>query len=65
MDAEKTTKTNETEGTPATVPESSGFIMRGDGTTFIIGLHFSETSKDTLEDKVKKLIRKDVESDNF
>lgn len=65
MDTEMMTRTNESAGIPATVPESSGFIMRGDGTTFIIGLHFSETSKDTLEDKVKKLIRKDVESDNF
>lgn len=33
--------------------------------TFVIGLHFSETSKDTLQDKVKKLIKKDVEDGNF
>ena len=65
MDAEKTTKTNETEGTPATVPEYSGLVMKSGGTTFVIGLHFSETSKDTLEDKVKKLIKKDVEDGNF
>ena len=32
---------------------------------YVIGLHFSETSKDTLEDKVKKLIKKDVEDGNF
>jgi len=51
--------------TPAAAPESSGFIMKSGGTTFVIGLHFSETSKDTLEDKVKKLIKKDVESGNF
>ena len=65
MDAEKTTKTNETAGTAASVPESSGLIVKSGGTTFVIGLHFSETSNDTLEDKVKKLIRKDVESGNF
>ncbi|MBO5571029.1 MAG: transposon-encoded TnpW family protein, partial [Clostridia bacterium] len=41
--------------TPATAPESSGLIMKSGGTTFVIGLHFSETSKDTLDDKVKKL----------
>lgn len=47
------------------MPESSGLVMKSGGTTFVIGLHFSETSKDTLEDKVKKLIKKDVESGNF
>ena len=51
--------------TPATAPESSGLVMKSGGTTFVIGLHFSETSKDTLDDKVKKLIKKDVENDNF
>ena len=51
--------------TPATAPESSGLIMKSGGTTFVIGLHFSETSKDTLDDKVKKLIKKDVENGNF
>lgn len=50
---------------PETVPESSGLIMKSGNKTFIIGLHFSETSKDTLEDKMKKLIRKDVEDGNF
>ena len=51
--------------TPTAAPESSGLIMKSGGTTFVIGLHFSETSKDTLEDKVKKLIKKDVENGNF
>ena len=51
--------------TPATAQESSGLIMKSGGTTFVIGLHFSETSKDTLDDKVKKLIKKDVENGNF
>ena len=65
MDTVMTMKNNENEGNPTNVPESSGLIMKRGGTTFVIGLHFSETSKDTLEDKVKKLIRKDVETDNF
>ena len=42
-----------------------GLVMKGGRTTFIIGLHFSEDSSDTLEDKVKKLIRRDVENGNF
>ena len=50
---------------PEAAPEPSRLIMKSGNKTFIIGLHFSETSKDTLEDKVKKLIRKDVEDGNF
>ena len=50
---------------PEPVPETSGLIMKSGNKTFIIGLHFSDTSKDTLEDKMKKLIRKDVEDGNF
>ena len=40
-------------------------IMHSNDTTFLIGLHFSETSKETLEEKIKKLIQKDVENGNF
>lgn len=50
---------------PETAPEPSGLVMKSGNKTFIIGLHFSESSKDTLEDKVKKLIKKDVEDGNF
>ena len=50
---------------PETEPEPSGLVMKSGNKTFIIGLHFSESSKDTLEDKVKKLIKKDVEDGNF
>ena len=31
-------------------------------TTYVVRVHFSETSKETMEDKVKRLIREDVES---
>jgi hypothetical protein len=51
--------------TPAAAPEVPRLIMRSGNSTLIIGLHFSETGKETLEDKMKKLIRKDVESDNL
>ena len=42
-----------------------GLMMKRGNTTFFIGLHYSETSKETLEDKMKMLIRRDVESGNF
>lgn len=39
--------------------------MRMGSTTYIIGVHFSAESKDTLEDKMKRLMRDDVKADNF
>lgn len=33
--------------------------------TYVIGLHFSKTSRETLEDKVKRLIQRDVKDGNF
>ena len=41
------------------------FNMRMGNTTYVIGVHFSQTSKDTLEDKMKCLMRDDVRTDNF
>lgn len=34
-------------------------------TTYVIGVHFSKESKDTLDDKMKRLMRDDVKTDNF
>ena len=47
--------------TPAAEPEFSGFTMRSGKTTFVVGLHFSETSKETLEDKVRRLVKKEAD----
>ena len=41
------------------------FNMRIGDTTYIVGVHFSKESKDTLEDKVKRLMRDDVKAANF
>ena len=61
----KNTAENETRDMPETAFEPTRLIMKSGNKTYVIGLHFSETSKDTLEDKVKKLIKKDVEDGNF
>ena len=46
--------------------ESAGtFPMRVGKTTYIVGVHFSQDSKDTLEDKLKRLMREDVKAGNF
>lgn len=34
-------------------------------TTFLVGLHFAEKGKESLDDKVKRMIRKDVQDENF
>ena len=44
---------------------SSELTLRIGNTSYVLGLHFSETSKLTLEDKIKKLIRRDIQSNNF
>ena len=66
MEENKSTEIKDTEkATEKAAPKEPVLIMQRGGTTFLIGLHFSKTSKDTLEDKIKKLIRKDVETGNF
>ena len=35
------------------------------GTTYIVTAHFSETSKETMSDKICRMIRKDIESGNY
>ena len=33
--------------------------------SYVVGVHFSKESKDTLEDKMKRLMRDDVKAANF
>ena len=58
-------KTNEIRDTPDTMPEQSMVTLLRGRTTFLIGLHYAENGKETLEDKVKKMIRKDVQNNDF
>ncbi|MDO4554394.1 MAG: hypothetical protein Q4B70_04525 [Lachnospiraceae bacterium] len=46
--------------------EEDGCFSLVDGSTvFTVGIHFSKTSKATLDDKLKKLIRQDIQRENF
>lgn len=66
MKEKKTTKIQDTaQAAEEAAPREPVLIMQSGRTTFLISLHFSETSTETLEDKIKKLIRKDVENRNF
>ena len=58
--------TQNTATVKSTRPNPAGsFNMRMGNTTYVIGVHFSQTSKDTLDDKMKRLMRDDVKKDNF
>lgn len=39
--------------------------IRSGNTTLLIGIHFSKDSKETMEDKIRKLIKRDIETGNF
>lgn len=41
------------------------FNMKVGKTTYVIDVYFSETSKETMEDKVKRLIHDDAKTANF
>ena len=47
-----------------TVPAGT-FNMKVGKTTYVINVYFSQTSKETIEDKVKRLIHDDVKTANF
>ena len=50
--------------TPKANPAGS-FNLRMGNTTYLVSVHFSKESRDTLEDKMKRLMRDDVKADNF
>lgn len=56
-------KTNETPNKTRAKIDPLLMIHRG-GTTFLIGIRYADKG-DTLEDKVKRMIRKDVQSNTF
>ena len=50
-----------TEMPPETKPQPKGVLhMVKDGTSYDIGLYSSETASETLEDKMKRLIQREV-----
>ena len=46
---------------PTTTEQTAPVIVRKIGkTTYMVGIHFSRTSKETMDDKVLRLIRNDI-----
>ena len=57
-------QTTQTLTTPEMKPAGS-FSLKIQNTTYVVGVHFSQTAKDTLEDKMKRLMLDDVKTANF
>lgn len=58
--------TQNTATVKTTRPNPAGsFNMRMGNTTYVIGVHFSKESKDTLEDKMKRLMCDEVKTGSF
>ena len=57
-------QTTQTLSTPQTTPAGT-FSVKVENTTYVVGVHFSQTAKNTLEDKMKRLMLDDVKTANF
>lgn len=57
----------EAQGLPENTTEQTAPTMRKTigGTTYIVTAHFSETSKETMSDKICRMIKRDIESGNY
>ena len=57
-------RNNEMKEAPATVPEPLLKTTIGK-ITYLVGIHFSEASKETMADKIDRMIRRDLQAGNF
>ena len=48
---------NEKPNTPPAAEEAPALTVKIGGTTYLVHVRFSETSKETLEDKIKRLLK--------
>ena len=55
---------NEMKEAPVNVPESLLKTTIGK-ITYLVGVHFSEESNETMADKIDRLIRRDLQAGNF
>ena len=58
-------KVKEIREIPEAAPEQPMISMRLGRTDFLIDLHFAEDGNESLDDKVKRLIKKDIQDENF
>ena len=49
--------------TPARAPEDAPALVKKIGrTTYVVRVHFSKTSTETMSDKIKRLIKREIQS---
>lgn len=51
--------------TPQQTTPAGAFSAKIENTTYVVGVHFSQTAKDSLEDKMKRLMVDDVKTAKF
>lgn len=54
-------KTNEAEETPAIAPEPL-LKTTVSKITYLVGVHFSEDAKETMADKIDRMIRREIQT---
>ena len=48
---------------PASVPEDAPALVKKIGrTTYMVRVHFSKTSTETMSDKIKRMIKREIQS---
>lgn len=52
---------NRPAGTPQSAP---ALVKKIDKTTFVVRIHFSTTSKESVEDKIKRMLKNDIGKGN-
>ena len=55
---------NENKAVETTTPQGT-FTHKIGNTTYVVGVHFSKTSKETIDDKIERLIIQDLEKQKF
>lgn len=55
---------NEMKEAPANIPETLLKTTIGK-ITYLVGIHFSEDSKETMADKIDRMIRRDLQAGNI
>ena len=48
-----------------TSPPQGTFTHKIGNTTYVVGVHFSKTSKETIDDKIERLIIRDLEKQRY
>lgn len=48
---------------PASAPEDAPALVKKIGrTTYVVSVHFSKTSTETMSDKIKRMIKREIQS---